>query len=82
MNKTVKVFSPASVANVAVGYDMLGFALENIGDDILVRQGNQKGLIISKIHKNKQLSKNLEENTAGYGALQLLKSLGLEDGAH
>ena len=37
MNTGIKVFAPASVANVAVGYDMLGFALEKPGDEIIAR---------------------------------------------
>lgn len=35
--KEVTVFAPASVANVAVGYDILGFALEEPGDEIIAR---------------------------------------------
>lgn len=75
----IKVFAPASVANVAVGYDILGFALEGVGDEIIVRQGNKKGLHIANIYKNKGLSKEIEKNTAGYAALKLLESLDLAD---
>jgi homoserine kinase len=34
MPKTVKIFSPATVANVACGFDVLGFALNSPGDEI------------------------------------------------
>ena len=75
----LKVFAPASVANAAVGYDILGFAIEGIGDDVLVRQGSKKGLTISEIHHNKSLSKDISKNTAGFAASRLLKDLGYQD---
>lgn len=76
-NLTVKVFAPASVANVAVGFDILGFALMGMGDDVLIRKGTKEGLTIKTIHKGKSLSKDPEKNTAGVAALSLLKSLDL-----
>ena len=33
----VTAFAPASVANVAVGFDVLGFALDGVGDRVTVR---------------------------------------------
>lgn len=75
--KTVKVFAPASVANVAVGYDILGFPLCGLGDDVLVRQSDSVGLSIKTIHKNKGLSKDIHKNTAGYAAHLVMESLGL-----
>ena len=32
----IKVFSPASVSNVCCGFDVLGFSIEGIGDDIFI----------------------------------------------
>ena len=37
MNSGVKVFAPASVANVACGFDILGFALNEPGDEVIAR---------------------------------------------
>jgi len=42
MKKKVKVFAPATVANVGCGYDVLGFALHNPGDEV-VMTGNESG---------------------------------------
>jgi homoserine kinase len=80
MQKSIKVFAPASVANVAVGFDILGFALDKPGDEIIIREGKEKGLKITQITgaKNK-LSYDILKNTAGYSAYQLLKHLGEED---
>lgn len=75
-NKTgIKVFAPASVANVACGFDVLGFALEKPGDEIIVRHSNIPGLTISKITGGK-LPYEPERNTAGYAAIKLLEYLG------
>lgn len=80
MPTTIKVFAPASVANVAVGYDILGFALEKPGDEVIVRPGNEPGLKITAITgaKNK-LPTEVLKNTAGYAAYRLLQHLGEEN---
>ena len=49
MNPGIKVFAPASVANIACGYDILGFALESPGDELIARFGEKPGLHITKI---------------------------------
>lgn len=73
----IKVFAPASVANVAVGFDTLGFALEKPGDEILIRPGQQPGLVISEIRgAGGRLPHDPLKNTAGYAALRLLEYLG------
>jgi homoserine kinase len=75
-NKTgIKVFAPASVANVACGFDVLGFAIEKPGDEIIVRYSDSPGLKITKITGGK-LPYEVERNTAGYAALKLLEYLG------
>ncbi len=75
-----KVFAPATVANVAVGYDILGFAIDGIGDEVVIRKGSVPGLVINKITYNskKGLSKDINKNVAGFAGLKLLESLGLE----
>ena len=47
--KSIKVFCPASVANVSCGFDVLGFCLDGIGDEIKITKTASKGLVISKI---------------------------------
>lgn len=76
----LKVFAPATVANMACGYDILGFAIDKPGDEIFVRKSNSKGLTISKITgDNGKLPKVVEKNTAGVAALKMLEHLGLQD---
>jgi hypothetical protein len=69
----IKVFAPASVANVACGFDVLGFALEAPGDEIIVRFSDTKGLRITKVTGGK-LPLEIERNTAGFAALKLLNA--------
>ncbi len=73
----IKVFAPASVANVAVGFDILGFALEKPGDEIIIREGSQPGLVISDIQgAGGKLPRDIMKNTAGYSAWRLMEHLG------
>ena len=80
--KEVRVFAPATVANVAVGYDILGFAIDRPGDEIVARfNPDIIGLKITNITGtgDKQLPYEVLDNTAGVAAHTLLKHLGEED---
>ena len=80
MAKAIKVFAPASVANVAVGFDILGFALEKPGDEIIIREGKEPGLKITEIRGAQgKLPYDVMKNTAGYAAHRLLAHLGALD---
>ena len=73
----IKVFAPASVANVACGYDILGFALEKPGDEIIARFSDKPGLRITKITGAKgKIPFEIEKNTAGFAAQKVLEHLG------
>ncbi|MEL7247817.1 MAG: homoserine kinase [Bacteroidota bacterium] len=78
----VRVFAPATVANVAVGFDILGFAFHGPGDEVVLRRSKQAGLRITAITGtgDKQLPLISEKNTAGFAALELFKHLGIEGG--
>ena len=72
----IKAFAPASVANVACGFDILGFALEKPGDEIIARFTNaHKGLKITRITGG-SLPFAPEKNTAGYAILKYLEYIG------
>ncbi|MFK7808769.1 MAG: homoserine kinase [Saprospiraceae bacterium] len=75
MNAGLKIFAPASVANVACGYDILGLALEEPGDEIIVRFSDKPGFKITRITGGK-LPYDPEKNTAGFAALKTIEHLG------
>ena len=81
MRNEVHVYAPASVANVACGFDTLGFAIHRPGDDIVVRFCDQPGLHITKIvGDGNSLPHAPEKNTAGVAALGLMKHLKVKRG--
>lgn len=67
----IRIFSPATVANVSCGFDVLGFCLETIGDEMVVRKTEKKGIHISKIEGYK-LPFETEKNVAGVSALAMI----------
>lgn len=78
--KEVRVFAPATVANVACGFDVLGFAIEAPGDEVVARVSDKPGFRITKITGDDgKLPKAPEKNTAGVAALDLLRHLGMSD---
>ena len=77
MKPGIKIFAPATVANVACGFDTLGFALEHPGDEIIATFSNKPGIRITEITGAKgKLPYEVEKNTAGLAALRLLEHLG------
>ncbi len=47
--KEIKIFSPASIANLSCGFDILGVCLNGIGDEITVRKTNKKELRLKRL---------------------------------
>lgn len=70
----IKIFSPATVANVACGYDVLGFCLDAVGDEMLIRKVDKKGILITKI-EGFELPFKTELNVAGVSALAMYEKL-------
>lgn len=74
-----RAFSPASVGNVAVGFDMLGHSLEGPGDVATVRRTDQRGVRITAIRGCAHaLPLEAERNTAGAALLLLLRTLEID----
>ena len=71
----VKVFSPATVANIGPGFDVLGMAVECLGDTIKAKRTN-KDVSIIEIISNTKIPKGIDSNTASIAAIEILKVLG------
>lgn len=70
--ETIKIFSPATVANVACGFDVLGFCLDNVGDEMIIKKTTEKGIKITKI-EGYDLPYATSKNVAGVAALALIE---------
>jgi homoserine kinase len=74
---TVKIFAPASVANVGCGFDVFGFAIHGPGDIIEASLSDKPGIRILSIEGDQgKLPLIAEENTAGLAVLTMLDSIG------
>ena len=73
----IAAFAPATVSNVACGFDVLGFALETPGDVVVAEAGAGEGVDIGAIDGvGGRLSRDPSRNTAGAAAQALLTRLG------
>jgi homoserine kinase len=75
----LKIFSPATVANVSCGFDALGFALDTLGDKMVFSKTSDKVLQISKI-EGATLSFDIDKNVAGVVAKAMLKKYPVDFG--
>jgi len=74
-------FAPASVGNVAIGFDILGFAVDSLGDKVTVSRRDEPGVGISRIHGIAgELPKDPTRNTAGQALLAMIEALKLPFG--
>ena len=73
----IRVFCPATVANISCGFDVLGLSLLSVGDEMVVRKSLEKGLKISKI-VGQELPLETDKNVAGVAAMALVKEYGSE----
>ena len=73
-NQEVRVFCPATVANVSCGFDTLGFALEGIGDEMVFRKVSTPGITIQEITGEK-LPMEAHNNVAGVAGNAMLEGI-------
>ncbi|MCL7762393.1 homoserine kinase [Polaribacter sp. Z014] len=59
----LKIFAPATVANVSCGFDSLGFAVDAIGDEMTFTKTTEKGVKITNI-TGANLTYDIDENAA------------------
>ena len=78
--RDIAVFAPATVANVVCGFDVLGFAVNEPGDEIVMRVLDKPGIIISKITgDNGRLPLDPAKNTVSVSVQHYLNSIGRND---
>lgn len=78
MTKTIEAFAPASMANLGVGFDVLGLAIAQRGDTVIATfDDGVSGAVIRSIEGDGgRLPYDADKNVAAYAANALLKQLG------
>jgi len=81
MSEQVTAFAPASIGNLAVGFDMLGLALEGVGDRVSACRTEVPGITIRSVFgldgkPHPYLSTDSNHNTASIAAKALWNDYG------
>lgn len=74
--RNATAFAPASIGNVAVGYDMLGLAIAGAGDHVSARRTDSAGINVKQVldqdgHEHPLLDTDPARNTASIAAKSL-----------
>jgi homoserine kinase len=85
VSDSVTAFAPASIGNVAVGFDMLGLALTGIGDRVKARRIDGSGVTVANVYgidgePHPYLSTDPDHNTASIAAKALWNDYGDDGG--
>ena len=75
----ITIFAPASISNVGSGFDVLGFALEEIGDIIHLKKRTDEKLVIQSII-GAELTSDPKINLVGVVISAMLKELKISMG--
>ena len=75
----IKVFAPATVANLSCGFDVLGCCLDNVGDEMIIKKNDLHKLRITKL-EGQDLPLEVDQNVAGVAVKAMLEKLQLNEG--
>lgn len=76
----VHVFAPATVANIVCGFDILGLALDEPGDEVIMKRSDLPGVRLLKISGDEgRLPLDPTKNTVSACVQMLLKHLNREE---
>lgn len=76
----LSAFAPATCANVAVGFDCLGFAFDALGDYVRLKKRKDRKIVIDAIDSKAPLPLDPLKNTASVAIMHLSQTLGLDFG--
>jgi homoserine kinase len=81
MKKSVRAFAPATVANVCCGFDILGFAVDSPGDEVVLTLRDDDQVNVTAIHGDGgKLPMESNKNTASVAVQSFLNTLGSHQG--
>lgn len=72
----IAAYAPATVSNVACGFDVLGFALHEPGDIVVAEPSGHAGVVLKAVHGDEgRLPLEAARNTAGAAVMALVARL-------
>ena len=77
-NKKICAFAPATIANLNVGFDILGLALSNVGDKVEVSHNQLKYNRIIQIDNHTSLPTDVNKNSCTVVIQKMQEFLGEE----
>ena len=80
MIKKITAYAPATCANVAVGFDILGFACDFIGDEVTLIAREDKQILIESIDSMDSLPLESAKNTASVVVKEMVDKLQINTG--
>src|SRR5579864_993447 len=79
--ESATAFAPASVGNVAIGFDILGFSVDALGDRVTVTRTSEPGVKVTRVWGTTgELPTDPKRNTAGQALLAMQEALRLDFG--
>jgi len=70
--RSVRVYAPASISNLGPGFDILGIAIDRLGDFAVARRIEERSLHFTVRTKEKGIPTSARENVAAYVASLML----------
>ncbi|SDS26328.1 homoserine kinase [Christiangramia echinicola] len=75
----LKIFAPATVANLSCGFDVLGCCLDSVGDEMLIKKNDLKEVRITRI-TGQDLPMEADKNVASVAVKALLEQIKSDQG--
>lgn len=73
---SIKVFAPATVANVSCGFDIFGLAVDNPGDEVILKRRSDNKIVIQEITgDNGKLTKDESRNAVSVPIIKFLNQI-------
>ncbi|MEY8019988.1 homoserine kinase [Muriicola sp. SD30] len=79
IKEQIRIFCPATIANISCGFDVLGLALDSIGDEMVLRKVPNPGIKITEI-TGQDLPLETDKNVAGVAGMAMIKALEYKEG--
>jgi len=79
IKEQIRIFCPATIANISCGFDVLGLALDSIGDEMVLRKVPIPGIKITEI-TGQDLPLETDKNVAGVAGMAMIKALEYKEG--